>query len=248
MTEVPSLRASLMAQTEDSTCSARVLGSVPGLGRFPGERHGNPLQYSCLETPTDRGAWWATAHGVTQSRTRLKQLSMHTLTMQCASCSPCQAPGSPGRLDSPMPTSVPHTGTDLLGSIPLPFSPSSLPGISLDSNACLSDCFWGNQPMTVMDAVSGSWDWIPGEKGQKQSSCSDLTPYYRAPHFPQETVCIPGRGPLWLPHPPWPHQWALEASSSLLGCPLGCESWEGRDWDVGPVWHPEDAQDQLLRE
>ena len=35
------------------------LGSIPGLGRSPGRGHGNPLQYSCLENPTDRGAWWA---------------------------------------------------------------------------------------------------------------------------------------------------------------------------------------------
>ena len=41
----------------------RDAGSVPGLGRYPGERHGNPLQYSCLENPMDRGAWWATVHG-----------------------------------------------------------------------------------------------------------------------------------------------------------------------------------------
>ena len=40
-------------------------------------RNGNPLQYSCLENPVDRGAWWAAVHGVTQSWTRLKQLSMH---------------------------------------------------------------------------------------------------------------------------------------------------------------------------
>ena len=38
-------------------------GSIPGLGRSPGEEHGNPLQYSCLENPMDRGAWWATVHG-----------------------------------------------------------------------------------------------------------------------------------------------------------------------------------------
>ena len=43
----------------------------------PGEGNGNPLQYSCLENPMDRGAWWAAVHGVTQSRTRLKWLSMH---------------------------------------------------------------------------------------------------------------------------------------------------------------------------
>ena len=52
-------------------------GSIPGLGRFPGEGHGDPLQYSCLKNPMDRGAWWATVHGVTKSQTRLKRLSMH---------------------------------------------------------------------------------------------------------------------------------------------------------------------------
>ena len=47
------------------------LSSVPGLGRSPGEGHGNPLQYSCPENPIDRGAWQATVHGVTKSRTQL---------------------------------------------------------------------------------------------------------------------------------------------------------------------------------
>ena len=47
------------------------LGSIPGLGRSPGDGNGNPLQYSCLENPMDRGAWWAIVHGVTKSRTRL---------------------------------------------------------------------------------------------------------------------------------------------------------------------------------
>ena len=45
------------------------MGSIPGSGRFPGERNGNPLQYSCLENSMDRGAWWATVYGVTKSRT-----------------------------------------------------------------------------------------------------------------------------------------------------------------------------------
>ena len=49
----------------------RDMGSIPGSGRSPGEGHGNPLQYSCLENPMDRGAWWATVHGVTKSWTRL---------------------------------------------------------------------------------------------------------------------------------------------------------------------------------
>ena len=42
------------------------MGSIPGLGRSPGEGSGNPLQYSCLENPVDRGAWWGTVHGVTR--------------------------------------------------------------------------------------------------------------------------------------------------------------------------------------
>ena len=41
-------------------------GLIPGLGRFPGEGNGKPLQYSCLENPMDRGAWWATVHGVSK--------------------------------------------------------------------------------------------------------------------------------------------------------------------------------------
>ena len=53
----------------------RDVGSIPGSGRSPGGRHGNPLQYSCLENPMDRGAWRATVHGVAKSRTRLSQLS-----------------------------------------------------------------------------------------------------------------------------------------------------------------------------
>ena len=55
----------------------RDVGSIPGLGRSPRERNSNPLQYSCLENPIDRVAWWAIVHGVPKSRTWLKQLSMH---------------------------------------------------------------------------------------------------------------------------------------------------------------------------
>ena len=61
----------------------RDTGLIPGLGRSPGEGHDNPLQYSCLENPMDRGAWRATVHWVTKSRTQLKQLSTHAhLTVQ----------------------------------------------------------------------------------------------------------------------------------------------------------------------
>ena len=55
----------------------RDVGSIPGLGRALGGGHGNPLQYSCLESSMDRGAWWATVHRIAKSWTQLKQLSMH---------------------------------------------------------------------------------------------------------------------------------------------------------------------------
>ena len=50
----------------------RDVGLTPGLGRFPGGGHGNPLQYLCLENPMDRGAWWAAVHRIVKSWTRLK--------------------------------------------------------------------------------------------------------------------------------------------------------------------------------
>ena len=64
--------------SKESVCNARDsrdLGLISGSGRSPGGRQGNPLQYFCLENPTDRGAWWAIVHEVSKSQTRLKQLS-----------------------------------------------------------------------------------------------------------------------------------------------------------------------------
>ena len=57
--------------------SAREAGSIPGLGRSPGGGNVHPLQYSCLENPMDRGAWWASVHGVAQRRTWLSTHSTH---------------------------------------------------------------------------------------------------------------------------------------------------------------------------
>ena len=54
---------------------SRDVGSIPGSGRSPGGGHSNPLQYSCLENPMDREAWWATVHGVAKSRTQLRDLT-----------------------------------------------------------------------------------------------------------------------------------------------------------------------------
>ena len=52
---------------KESTCNVGDSGSIPGSGN-PGGGHGNPLQYSCLENPVNRGAWWATVHGVAKNQ------------------------------------------------------------------------------------------------------------------------------------------------------------------------------------
>ena len=71
---------------KESTCNAGDPGSIPALGRSPGGVHGNPLQYSCLENPMDRGAWWAAVYGVAQSWTQLKRLSSSSIQIGRASC------------------------------------------------------------------------------------------------------------------------------------------------------------------
>ena len=62
---------------KESDCNAGDPGSIPGSGRSLGERNGNPLKYSCLENPMERGAWWAIIHVVAKSQTWLKWVSTH---------------------------------------------------------------------------------------------------------------------------------------------------------------------------
>ena len=68
-----------MGQQQRITCKARDMISIPG-GTYPGEGNGNPLQYSCLENPMDRGAWQVTVHGIAKSQTQVKRLSTHCIT------------------------------------------------------------------------------------------------------------------------------------------------------------------------
>ena len=63
------------SEVKASACNVGDLGLIPGLGRSPGEGNGSPLQYSCLDNPTDGGAWWAAMHGVAKSRTRLSDFT-----------------------------------------------------------------------------------------------------------------------------------------------------------------------------
>ena len=70
------------SDSKASACNPGDPGSVPGLGRSPGEGNGNPLQYSCLENSTDWGTWQATVHGVTKSLIRLSDFtSLHFIEM-----------------------------------------------------------------------------------------------------------------------------------------------------------------------
>ena len=82
--EVKNLPANAGARTDT--------GSVPGLGRSPAEGHGDPLQYSCLENPKDRGAWQATVHSVAKSWTSLKQFSTSMPAIMRILSLPCVGP------------------------------------------------------------------------------------------------------------------------------------------------------------
>ena len=78
-------RTSLVAQTVKCLAyNVGDLGSIPESGRSSGEGNGNPLQYSCLENPMDRGAWWAIVHRVTKSQTRLSDCTSKSLQMVTA--------------------------------------------------------------------------------------------------------------------------------------------------------------------
>ena len=88
MLQATSLRGFLSdSDGTEFACNAGDPGSIPGLGRYPGEGNGNPLQYSCLENSMDRGAWWATVHGVAKSQTQLSDLHF-SLQASSSSVSP----------------------------------------------------------------------------------------------------------------------------------------------------------------
>ena len=87
-------------------------GSTPGSRRFPREGSGNPLQYSHLEKAMDRGAWWATVHGVAQSQTQLKRSSRKQQSRTALPLSP-PAPSLPSTLDCILPCAPPPPSAPL---------------------------------------------------------------------------------------------------------------------------------------
>ena len=70
------------SDSKESAFNAGDPGSIPGLGRSPGEGNSNPLQYSCRKNSMDRRTWWATVHGVAKSQTQLSDF--HLLIRNCA--------------------------------------------------------------------------------------------------------------------------------------------------------------------
>ena len=87
------------------------VGLIPGSGRSPGEGNGNPLQHSCLRNSMDRGAWWATVHGVTKSRARLSNWTAAAAAESRQSC-PTLRPRrrQPARLPRPWDSPGKNTG------------------------------------------------------------------------------------------------------------------------------------------
>ena len=71
---------------DNLSANAGDVGLIPGLGRFPGEGNSNPLPYSCLGNPTERGVWWATVHGVTKNWTQLNDQAQAWVTQGLCVC------------------------------------------------------------------------------------------------------------------------------------------------------------------
>ena len=103
----------------------RNVGWTPGVGKSPGEGKGNLLQCSCLENSVDRGAWWATVHGVAKSRTRLSDLT-HTPETQTMSAAAAKSLHSHPTLCDPMDCSLPGSSVhgfsrqECWSGVPLP--------------------------------------------------------------------------------------------------------------------------------
>ena len=100
---------------KESACNTGDPGSIPGLGRSSGGRHGNPLQYSCLENPMDRGTWWATVHDGHKESDMTGQLTLSYVTRgqgRSRLLTPCLPPGF--WVSWPTPSSQAYTGVFFL--------------------------------------------------------------------------------------------------------------------------------------
>ena len=118
----------------------REVGTIPGSGRSPGGGHGNPLQYSCLENPMDRGAWRAIVHSAAKSWRRLKWLGMHT-RLGHGHYSPWQrGPQAPGWGSSPCQQSLPKSHSAAGWAAASEVGPACVPALSCLTLCDLMDC------------------------------------------------------------------------------------------------------------
>ena len=104
------------SDSKESACNSGNLGLIPGSRRSSAEGNDNPLQYTCLENPMDRGAWWAAGHGVAKSRKRLSDFTFtfhfHELEKEMATHSSVLAWGIPGTGE---PGGLPSIGSHRVG-------------------------------------------------------------------------------------------------------------------------------------
>ena len=132
--------------SKESACQCRKREFVPGWGRAPGEGNSSPLQYSCLENPTSRGAWWAVVHQVAESQTRLSNFTTAAalrIRLESHCLRPLDlTPGASPALPSPLLCCV-----------------TPLPGVALcleprRRDQCLSDVRLGELPQSVRPPAS----------------------------------------------------------------------------------------------
>ena len=177
----------------------RDAGSIPGSGRSPGEGNGNPLQYSCLENPMDRGAWRAKVHGVTESRTRLKRLSMHAVEAQgpgvsaarpkCVRATGSYLSGAAGQGDTQKPSNTKAGAGGLSPSL----ASDARASRRVKSTWCklLHWILHSHFLQSGQEALAWASTWRPGERAQEDGpqGPSAIPPAGSAP--------APGEG-LWL--------------------------------------------------
>ena len=147
--------ASLVVSGKKPVCNAGDTYLIPESGRSPGEGNGNPLQYSCLENPMDREAWWATVHEVTESdmtqqlNSNNKQKFLHTQKKSevCQSLSCVQLLLAPQTIACQAPLSMRFSRQEYWRGLPFP-SPGDIPdpGIKLRSPALQADSLPSEPP------------------------------------------------------------------------------------------------------
>ena len=150
----------------------RSRGLIPGLGRSPGEGHGNPPQYSCLENSMDRGAWWATVHGVAESQIRLNDFHFHIYTYTYANTHACNSLldflpihvrlfATPWTVAHQTPLSMGFSRQEYWSGLPFP-SPGDLPWIEPVSPALQVDSLPtepSGKPRQTVVCIHITWEW-----------------------------------------------------------------------------------------